>query len=183
MCIRDRAGTALQVDLGSQLSCGISLQKSTGELTEVASANGGVYTEGVVYKRYVPGGPRVAAIPIAYGTINANSTVASGSGNFGDILASNIYTILVDGETLSSANATAVITPNATAVPRIATYNFSNGSLQVRIFDTAGNLTQTNFSFVIYSASPASDDGAPGDSVGDIRFGKPVEASSRRAIH
>lgn len=175
-------GIGLQVDLASPLSAGISIEKTNGELTEVASANGGLFTEGIVYKRYEPNGPRVAAIPIAYGTINASSTVASGSGNFGDLLISNVYNIVVDNETLTAANATAIITPNATSVPRIATYNFSGGNLQVRIFDTAGNLTQTNFSFVIYSASPASDDGPTGDSPEDRRFGKPVEKYERRKL-
>lgn len=176
------AAQALQIDLASLGSAGVTVEKVDGETTEVGSANGGIYTEGIVYRKYVSGGPRVAAIPLAYGTISSTSIVQSGSGNYGNILASNFFTIIVDDETLSATNATAVITANTTGAPRVATYNFSNGNLQVRIWDMAGNLAPTGFTFVIYSASPASDDGPGGDNLEDRRFGKPVYEYERRKV-
>ncbi|BAO74536.1 beta strand repeat-containing protein [Winogradskyella sp. PG-2] len=88
-------------------------------------------------------------VPIAYGTVESNGNVLSGTGNFTASLASGVLTISVNTVTLSVNNTSCVVTPYSTAF-RTSSIIISGGDIQVRIFNSSGTLTPTTFQFTIY---------------------------------
>ena len=88
-------------------------------------------------------------VPIAYGTVESNGNVLSGTGNFTASITSGVITISVTGVTLSVNNTTCLVTPYSTAF-RTSSIVISGGDLQVRIFNSSGSLAPTTFQFTIY---------------------------------
>lgn len=91
-------------------------------------------------------------IPIAYGTVESNGNVLSGTGNFIANVNAGIFTIYVTGEALTSLNSACSITPYSTTFKTSSVTHFGNpvAALRVYIFNSAGNLSPTTFQFVIY---------------------------------
>ncbi|MFK7782890.1 hypothetical protein [Psychroserpens sp.] len=88
-------------------------------------------------------------VPIAYGTVESNGNVLSGTGNFTASITSGIISISVNTVTLNVANTSCLITPYSTAF-RTSSIVISGGDLDVRIFNSSGSLTPTTFQFTIY---------------------------------
>ncbi|MBF9220259.1 beta strand repeat-containing protein [Hymenobacter ruricola] len=89
-------------------------------------------------------------LPVAYGRIRANGTVASGTGNFTCSQTNGLYTVTFTAASgLSTANfgsAAIMATPNGSNAP---IYGFAGGAGQVQfVFDPAGALD--TFSFMVY---------------------------------
>ena len=88
-------------------------------------------------------------IPIAYGTVESNGNVLSGTGNFTASEDAGIITIDVTNETLSASNSSCSITPYSSTF-RSSSVLHSAGNLDVYIYDITGNKNATTFQFVIY---------------------------------
>jgi hypothetical protein len=95
-------------------------------------------------------------VPLAYGTVDSNGDIVTGTGNFTAFLSGNVFIIDVnEAESLSYGNTVCLITPISTA-PRTASTVISDGNgdgdadLNVRIFNASGTQVLTTFQFVIY---------------------------------
>ena len=114
---------------------------------------GKVNVSGDITKTYsaTAANPERRAVPICYGTVNANATIASGTPNFTSSWdGAGFYVIQIEGENYNSPNYTTVITPIG-GTPLIATSNTLTGTyLTVRIFNLTGTNVQNGFSFVVY---------------------------------
>jgi len=88
-------------------------------------------------------------VPIAYGTVEYNANVRSGTGNFTASLSAGVLSISVNGQTMTVDNSSCIITPYSTSF-RTSSLIMSGGDIQVRIFDNSGNLNPTTFQFTIY---------------------------------
>ena len=98
-------------------------------------------------------------LPLAYGTVESNGNIRTGTDNFIAIVNGGVFTIDVnETESLSYDNTVCLITPISTA-PRTSSTIIANGNpgngdtdndLIVRIFNTSGSLVATTFQFVIY---------------------------------
>ena len=121
----------------------------TGDLT-VDSA---VHVAGALTQEYAAGTAN-RATPIAYGFINSDGTVASGTPNISASwdLANNRYLIAIAGETYASHLYAAAVTPRVTGTspPRLVSTSAVGGELIVRAYDLAGATVQNAFQFVVY---------------------------------
>ncbi len=88
-------------------------------------------------------------IPIAYGTVESNGTIFSGTGNFTASESSGVFTIEVNGESLSASNSSCSIVPYSSTF-RSSSVLHSAGKLNVYIYDISGNKAATTFQFIIY---------------------------------
>lgn len=88
-------------------------------------------------------------VPIAYGTVESNGNVLSGTGNFTASINANVISISVNSETLNVSNTSCLITPYSTAF-RTSSIIISGGDIQVRTFNSSGSLAPTTFQFSIY---------------------------------
>ncbi|MEM5565199.1 hypothetical protein WNY78_08785 [Psychroserpens sp. AS72] len=88
-------------------------------------------------------------IPIAYGTIESNANILSGTGNFTASISSGVITISVNNESMSHFNTSCSITPYSTSF-RTSSIIISGGDIDVRTFNSSGNLAPVTFQFVIY---------------------------------
>ena len=95
-------------------------------------------------------------IPIAYGSIQADGTIVSGSGNFTCTYSGSFtnYEIAITGESYSNNGYTTVITPvnSGTPVARTSTARetSTSGHLLVYIWNLSGSRVQNDFSFIVY---------------------------------
>jgi hypothetical protein len=114
---------------------------------------GKVNVSGDITKTYstTAANPERRAMPICYGTVNANGTIASGTPNFScNWDGAGYYVIQIEGENYNAANYTTLITP-ISGNPLIATSSPLTGAfLTVRIFNLTGTNVQNGFSFVVY---------------------------------
>jgi hypothetical protein len=114
---------------------------------------GKVNVSGDITKTYSATSPTAErrAVPICYGTVNANGTIASGTPNFSAAwTAGGDYVIQIEGENYNGTSYTTVVTPIST-VPLIGTtYAISNAFLGVRIFNLSSTAIQNGFSFIVY---------------------------------
>jgi hypothetical protein len=88
-------------------------------------------------------------VPVAYGTIESDASVLSGTGNFTASLNAGILRISVNNEEMSAFNSSCLITPYSNAF-RTSSIIMTGGDVQVRIFNSSGNLAPVTFQFVIY---------------------------------
>lgn len=112
--------------------------------------SGDVRVKGDIKSEYVAGSPR-NAVPVAYGTINSNATIAAGSGNFTVTYNSTSawYEITITGENYHYMSHQALVTPVA-ITPRIAVTSSVSDRLIVVIYNTADVKQQNMFNFVVY---------------------------------
>ncbi|MBI3260650.1 MAG: hypothetical protein HYZ54_14420 [Ignavibacteriae bacterium] len=126
---------------------------STSAAAYAGNFKGKVNVSGDITKTYsaTAANPERRAMPICYGTVNANATIASGTPNFSCSWdGAGFYVIQIEGENYNSPNYTTVITPIG-GTPLIATSNTLTGTfLTVRIFNLTGTNVQNGFSFVVY---------------------------------
>lgn len=110
-----------------------------------------IRVKGDIDREYVSGAPK-NAVPVAYGTINSDGSISTGSGNFSATYnaASNWYEMTITGETYHYLTHSALATPIGASLPRFATTGSVSGRLIVSIFDTGGNKQQSLFNFVVY---------------------------------
>ncbi len=88
-------------------------------------------------------------VPIAYGTVESNANVLSGTGNITASITAGVITISINGESMNVNNTSCIITPYSTAF-RTSSIVISNGDIQVRTFNSSGTLAPVTFQFVIY---------------------------------
>jgi len=91
--------------------------------------------------------------PFAYGTIDYDGSILSGTGNFSiDTGAgTGIYKITFTGQSVNDQNTTTVVTVNVKYWPKYIFSYTSNGKLVVKIFATDGTTKENMpFSFVTY---------------------------------
>lgn len=92
--------------------------------------------------------------PLAFGHINSDGTISSGSGNIVSTLiaASNRYEISITGISYFGPSYVTLITPVAGAggLGQMATTSSINGRLIVRIHDASGSPVQSAFQFVTF---------------------------------
>ncbi len=95
-------------------------------------------------------------LPIAYGIVDSNGDVLSGTGNFTAFLSGNVFIIDVNNtQSLSYNNNVCLITPIST-LSRTSSIIITDGNgdtdkdLNVRIFNSSGTQVETTFQFVIY---------------------------------
>jgi len=95
-------------------------------------------------------------IPVAYGSIRADGTIVSGSGNFTCTYSGTYtnYEITITGETYSNDDYTTVVTPVNAGSPvvriPVTRQTSSSGHLLVYIWNLSGNRVQSDFSFIVY---------------------------------
>ncbi len=126
---------------------------------ELSGPNGAINTPGFVYREYTAT-TRSAAIPIAYGSIDAAGVILGGTGNF-TLSAHTItgaYDITIVGETYSNAAFSVTVTP-VTNSPMLATVADTGASFRANIWSLAGALTNNAFQFTVWRADPTP----PGD--------------------
>lgn len=89
--------------------------------------------------------------PIAYGFVQSNGNVSSGSGNFSATwnAVDNRYDITITGENYFWTLFTTNITSGSAAIDRIRVSS-SNGKMIVFLYNDTGSLIQGNFQFVTY---------------------------------
>jgi hypothetical protein len=151
---------------------------------------GQVYTNGFLYRGYTASS-RSAAIPLAYGVVNANGTIASGTGNFTvtvqtEGFGQSFYVIAVTGESLPGSGCTAIITPYGItgSTNTVPSWAFGGGAMQVRL-RTVGQsspIAQT-FSFVLFASAPGKDGGnASVDATQTSSAQSPLQDPSPRTV-
>jgi hypothetical protein len=88
----------------------------------------------------------------AYGVIDPDGSVASGTGDFGARYdrTGRFYEIEL-WDAYSPTRFSTLVTPIATEF-RTATTATLNGNLAVKVFDATGSAVQENFSFVVFTA-------------------------------
>lgn len=108
--------------------------------------------------KFYNGGGFAPMAPLAYGFINFNGTVSSGSGNFTCTwnASSMRYEITISGESYFFSQYATTVTPASGTIARMATTSSVSGNLIVYMLDplNAGNRTQTSFQFVVYDPTP-----------------------------
>jgi hypothetical protein len=88
--------------------------------------------------------------PICFGSVDVTGVILSGTGNFTVTLTSTgIYEIAITAETYSNSGYISNITP-VNFNPRLVSTATNAGKLVVRLFSSAGTLTDTAFQFVVY---------------------------------
>lgn len=120
---------------------------------ELAGPNGAVNTRGFVYREYLTSDPK-AAIPIAYGSVDAAGAILSGTMNF--TVAHPVagqYDVTVFGETYSNAGFTVTITPVSNS-PRIANVADAGAGFRVNMWNLSGTLVDNAFQFTIWKSDP-----------------------------
>jgi hypothetical protein len=123
-----------------------------------AVAQGAAETDRAPALSAVPAPQATTAIrrPIAYGYINTNGTVASGSGNFTSVFdsANNWYAITITGRNYFFTNFSTVVTPsfNSSAPAPICGTGSVGGKLLVACYNTAGARVQppAGFGFGVF---------------------------------
>lgn len=143
---------------------GFFQNQTTNKRVELAGPTGAINTNGFLYREYTAS-TRSAAIPLAYGVVNADGTIASGTGNFTasvqtEGFGQTYFVISVTGEWLDQT-VTAIITPYGhTGTPRLTTgWLFAGGAMQVRHLTSGSGVLAQTFSFVLFRAAPAAGGG------------------------
>jgi len=116
------------------------------------AAKGTVAVDGDITKAFTPG-TQNRATPIAYATINADGSVASGTPNVSSFWAwwGGWYQITISGESYSSSNYQTLVMPVESPAAVRAGTSPDSGRLIVRLFDSSSHkFVQRSFSFVTY---------------------------------
>src|SRR3954454_4175807 len=100
-----------------------------------------------------PQAPTPIRRPIAYGHINSDGTVASGSGNFTSVFdpVNHRYAIKITGVKYFFTNFSTIVTPDLVVDPA-PTCGISSlsGKLLIACYDTAGARIQVSFGFGVF---------------------------------
>lgn len=123
--------------------------------TEIGNTSAAIRTDGFLWRDYQSGIPS-AAVPLAYGCINATGTIAGGTGNFSVTrTGAGLYNVTVTGETYSNSNCVVSITPVSSSSKTFGVVNPGGGPFLVRFWDSVGNLSDTQFQFTVWTNAPA----------------------------
>ena len=88
---------------------------------------------------------------VAYGKINGNGAILSGSGNYNvSRTAVGTYQITIAGETYTYQNYTTLVTPNNNTTAIIPTTYAASSNLIIYTRNLSNVLTDVIFSFIIY---------------------------------
>lgn len=89
--------------------------------------------------------------PIAYGSVNSNATITSGSGNFTVTweAAQSRYRISITGESYLFSNYATVVTPVSSTIHRVRSSSVG-GDLLIYLHNSAGTLSQGIFQFTTF---------------------------------
>ncbi len=92
------------------------------------------------------------SLPIAFGTIDEDGDLLSGTDNISSTSRTALYYIVdLSGTTLNSTDYVFVISPTGDGVtPIVTAHSVISGNLYIRTFDLAGDDIDTDLSFVIY---------------------------------
>lgn len=152
----------VQISASGADSLGLLSQNGAANTTAVLSSSEGavVAKKGDITKVYKANQPAVPAVPIAYGVINADGTIASGSGNFTSSFVSTNKQYLLNVDNYDEVNrTTVVVTPyeNA-AIGYLITFQ---GRFRIEFKNLSNTLIATKYSFIAY-ADPTLVAGPPG---------------------
>ena len=133
---------------GLSFPSGTSVNEFSTDGTLAGNSNNAVPTEQAV-KDYIDAAV-AAAGPIAYGSIAADGTINSGSGNF-TVFKSiyDQYFITIIGETYNALDFTTVVTPFNSGSRTFQTGDDANGNIVVAFY-ADGNIDDVNFHFITY---------------------------------
>ena len=96
--------------------------------------------------------------PAAYGFVNSNGTIGSGTANMSVVWngALSQYEVSINDQILNFNTHTTIVTVVDSAEPHVATTNTSGGNILVKIWDiNSGNVAiQDNFQIVVFNANP-----------------------------
>jgi hypothetical protein len=135
-------GATPKLTVASNGNVGIGTTSPTSKL----EVDGNIKTSGELHG---PGTGNANMVPIAYGTVMSNGTIATGSGNYSVLKTSNgKYRITISGENYVYFNYTAVAT--LTTGPGFIDTGSVSGTLTVDTYDTSGTPTDGIFTFVAY---------------------------------
>lgn len=165
-----RAAVLGQIDPGVPNAVAfLGLNNASGTSVELAGPDFGAFIDGDLVLnnnlevsgealKFYNGGGFAPMAPLAYGYINSNGSIASGSGNFTcswDSTSSR-YVISIQGVSFFFSAYSTTVTPGSGTSARIGTTSSLSGNLLVYMLDplNAGNRTQTSFQFVVYDPSP-----------------------------
>jgi hypothetical protein len=138
-----------------------ALNFNSGNLASLGTENyagdfsGDVTVNGDIMRRY--SGIEASAAPIAYGSIDTNGSISSGTSNFSCAWNPTFdrYEITIDGESFFFSSYTVVITPSGSS-PRLVSTGSSSGNLLVYVVDPLGGYAriQNRFQFAVYKSDP-----------------------------
>ncbi len=118
--------------------------------SEKLDVDGNAHVTGEYKKAYTTG-TKNNATPIAYGFVNDNATIGSGTPNFSVSWDSysQRYEITITGENFYYQDYTTIVTPSGSS-PAIATTGSVSGKLLVKIYNLSGTPMQEDFQFITY---------------------------------
>lgn len=132
---------------------GLFSNGGTGGQVEICGPSGALVTDGFVKREYTAGAPS-CAIPIAYGSVAADGSVSSGTGNFAAARqGAGVYDVTVNGHTYSNTAYVVTITPVSNG-PRMTAVADPGAAFRVNVWNQAGTLTDTPFHFTIWTGNP-----------------------------
>lgn len=136
------------------------LNSSNNNEVQLATSTTTLLTKGKLPRHeYVAGTPS-AMVPIAYGFINADGTVSTGSGNFTSTYNAGItrYDITITGESFFFSNYITIVTP-VSGSDKMTGTSSGGGLLLVKFFDDSGTQIQSDFGFgfAVFKPSPAAN--------------------------
>lgn len=127
----------------------------TGESVDIAGPNGALVATGHVKRRYKPN-VVAPATPIAYGVINANGIVLSGTGNFTATYdtTKRWYEIRIENVDYVLYDAVAVVTAWPPGVNVCPTLDSFDGMLTVTMVLSNGGYISRGFAFTVFHPDP-----------------------------
>lgn len=141
--------------LGSNGAPGAAYFNCQGTTTTFSTATGAINTDGFLRRDY--GTKKAVSIPIAYGCINGSGSIAGGTGNFSVTkTATGTYSVLIEGESYSNSNCAVSVTPVSSSSRTFSITNPGGGPFLLRLWDSAGSLTDTQFQFTVYATDPST---------------------------
>lgn len=120
----------------------IALTLSSGALAQVSDSKSGGQPPQKLVEKAKKG-------PLAFGFVNSDGSVASGSGNFTASVSSNLYTISIKKVSYYYSSFATIVTP---AVPDVSycTTDSVGGNLLVHCYNSSGASTPASFAFVTF---------------------------------
>jgi hypothetical protein len=132
-----------------------AINTARGKTVELTGPKGAVWTDGHYYRQYATS-ERHAVDPIANGTVNANATIAGGTGNITVAhVSTGVYDITIDGESYNPANCTIVITLTSTILAIPTVIDFGTAA-RVYMRTPTPTFVDSSFNFVVYKTNPSN---------------------------
>jgi hypothetical protein len=121
-----------------------------GEFNGRVALNGNVELKGNLSKKFSSSSATFSqATPIAYGSVNADGSIAGGTPNLTVTrTAQGTYNIVIDGETYAFGTQMVTVTPMAQRMISVA--DGTGGGFKLTTFDAGSNQSDVGFTFMVY---------------------------------